>query len=252
MYKKTKKIVGMGVCGAGEADRYMEATLKEFKRLCDDVIIATCNATQKEKDLISKYGFWQYEDNREWGIDQPNIKSSLLEKVSKLKPDWIIALDMDEIFPPEFTREEAEKLTNSDEIAYQFLVVNLYNDKDHFAHDVGIQRFWNVRFFKHCPEYGYTYIRKNLHCGLAPPIFYRYAWHAPFYLEHYGLMKEEDRIRRVQRYDRYDPNAKFKGREYYDDLKKKLEPREFDRKGLLAKLKEAPECKKRITPRIND
>jgi hypothetical protein len=246
------KIVGIGVCGPGEADKYMRGTLDEFKRLCDDVLIATCNATQKEKDLIEEYGFRQYEDNREWGIDQPNIKTDLLTRAGALSPDWIIALDMDERFAPEFTREEAEKLIeeNPNEIAWYFFVVNLYNDDDHFAHDVGIQRFWNIRMYKFAPEFGLQFQRKSLHCGLGPPIMYQYGWHAPFYLEHRGLMRKEDRQKRIERYKKYDPNAIFKNHVYYDDLAKDLKMHVFDKPGLMRKLKDAPDTQKRKTPKI--
>jgi len=234
MDRKGIRIVGMMVCGA-EADRYLEASLKELKRLCNDAIIATNNADQKTKDLIKKYGFWQYEDNREWGIHQPDIKTDLLRRVGKLKPDWIVALDADEVFAPEFTREEAEKLTEQKEIAFYFMIVNLYNDKDHFYHGAGIQRFWNIRFFKYLSDH-IQYMKKSLHCGLAPPVFYHKGWHAPFYVEHYGLMSKKDRIAKVERYREFDPNAKFKNREYYDDLEADHEPMVFDKKGLLNKL----------------
>lgn len=249
--KTSPCIVGIGVCGAGEADRYMKATLDEFKRLCDDVIIVTCNATLKEKKLIKKYGFKTYEDNREWGKDQPNIKTDLLTRAGELSPDWIIALDMDEVFAPEFTREEAERLTKTDEIAWYFLVVNLYNDREHFAHDVGIQRFWNIRFFKFLPEYGLQYQRKNLHCGLAPPIAYKYGWHAPYYLEHFGLMLPEDRHKKAERYKQYDPNRVWKSGPYYDDLERELRMHEFDRPGLLRKLGASPETQPRKLPQTH-
>lgn len=244
------KIVGIGVCGPGEADRYMENTLKEFKRLCDDTIIATCNATQKEKDLIEKYGFKQYEDNREWGKEQPNIKTDLLTKAGELSPDWIIALDMDEAFAPEFTREEALRLGSTNEIAWYFLIVNLYNDDKHFAHDAGIQRFWNIRFYKYAPEYGLQFQRKALHCGLGPPIMYRYGWYAPFYVLHYGLMKPEDRVAKVERYNRYDPQRKFKQGPYYDDLQRELKMHVFDAPGLLRKLNSIRDTQPRDTPKI--
>lgn len=244
------KIVGIGVCGPGEADRYMEATLREFDRLCDETIIVTCNATQKEKDLLASHGIKTYEDNREWGIDQPNIKTDLLTKAGELNPDWIIALDMDEVFAPEFTREEAERLASGDEIAWYFLIVNLYNDDKHFAHSSGIQRFWNIRFYRFLPEYGLQFQRKNLHCGLGPPIAYKYGWHAPYYVLHYGLMKPEDRARKADRYRKYDPTKRFKAGDYYDDLERDLRMFEFDPEGLLRKLKEAPDTQPRKMPKL--
>lgn len=237
------KIVGMMITGA-EADRYLEASLKELKRLCDDAIIATNNADQKTKDLIEKYDFWQYEDNREWGIYQPDIKTDLLRRVAKLNPNWIIALDSDEVFAPEFTREEAERLAETNEIAYYFLVINLYNDTEHYANSIGIQKFWNVRYFKYLSGHN-QYQHKRLHCGLAPPIFYHRGWHAPYYLEHYGLMKAEDRQKKVERYAKYDPEAKFKGREYYDDLSKELKSIPFNRAKLIEQLKNSSETKPR-------
>jgi len=239
------RIIGLMVCGPNEADRYLEGSLKEFKRLCDDAIIATNNADSKTIELIRSYGFWHYPDNREWGLYQPDIKTTLLEKVGRLNPDWVIALDSDEVFAPEFTRAEAERLAKTKEIAFNFLVVNLYNDPDHFTHGPGIQRFWNIRFFKFLPEMGLTYQKKRLHCGLAPPYAYHHGWHAPYYLEHYGLMKAEDRARRVERYQKYDPNAKFKGKVYYDDLGKELKPYIFDRKKLLEQLANSTDCQPR-------
>lgn len=249
--QKPLKVVGIGVCGPREADRYMRETLEEFKRLCDETIIATCHATEKEISLIEEYGFHHYEDNREWGKEQPNIKTDLLTKAGGLKPDWIVALDMDEVFAPEFTREALEELAKGDEIGWYFLIVNLYNDRDHFAHSVGIQRFWNIRLYKYLPEYGLQFQRKALHCGLAPPIFYQYGWHAPFYVEHYGLMLPEDRRRKAERYDKYDPKAQMKGKVYYDELRKDLPSFEFDRPGLLRKLKASPDTQKRELPQTH-
>lgn len=238
------RIIGFMVCGAGEADRYLEASLKEFERLCDDAIICGNKTDSKTEALIRKYNFWFYRDDRDWGIHQPDIKTGLLNRAAKLSPDWILALDADERFTGSFTRSEAEKLASSGEIAYFFLVVNLYNDEKHFAHDAGIQRFWNIRFYKFIPERT-QFAKKNLHCGLGPPHTYSQGWHAPFYLLHYGLMKADDRAKKVERYKKYDPKAIWKGREYYNDLEKELEMRPFDSEGLLNKLAVLPDCQPR-------
>lgn len=234
----------------GPNEKYLNKSLNEFKRLCDDVLIATNNADEDTKKLIDSFGFSHYEDNREWGIYQPDIKTDLLKKAGELNPDWIIALDADEVFAPEFTRQEAEKLASGTEIAYYFMIVNLYNDEEHFAHSKGIQRFWNIRFYKYMPEYGLQFQRKSLHCGLGPPITYKYGWYAPFYIKHYGLMLKEDRLRKAQRYNQYDPNRKFKAGEYYNELIQDLKMIPFDKEGLLGKLREARECQPRQTPKL--
>lgn len=242
------RIVGICVCGPNE--KYLERTLGEFKRLCDDAIIATNNADDNTIALIEKYGFRHYADDREWGKYQPDIKTALLEACGALQPDWIVALDSDEVFAPEFTRQEAERLASAGEIAYYFMVVNLYNDEGHFAHGAGIQRFWNIRFYKYLPEYGLQFLRKSLHCGLGPPIAYRYGWHAPYYLLHYGLMDPADRARKQERYRKYDPDKKFKAGAYYDELGMELPMREFDPGSLLRRLAESPETQPRKMPKL--
>lgn len=243
------KIVGMMVVGPGEADRYLENSLKELARLCDDAVIALNNADEKTVAMVKSYGFWYYTNEQEWGKHQPDIKTDLLKRVGRLLPDWVIAIDSDEIFPPEFTRKEAERLAMGKEVAYHFFVVNLYNDPEHFAHSAGIQRFWNIRFFKYLPQYGLEYQHKALHCGLAPPIMYQYGGYAPYYLEHYGLMKKEDREKKVQRYKKYDPNHKFKNGVYYEELAQELKAHVFDRRGLLNQLASLPETR-RIPPKL--
>jgi hypothetical protein len=242
------RIIGFMVCGPNE--KYLERSLGEFKRLCDDALICCNNTDEKTEELIKRYGYTFYRDDREWGKSQPDIKTQLLTKAGDLNPDWIIALDADEIFAPAFTREEALKLTKTGEIAYHFLIVNLYNDEQHFTHSTGIQRFWNIRFYKYLPEYGLQFQRKALHCGLAPPIMYQYGWHAPFYVLHYGLMLKEDRQKKAERYRKYDSNKRYKAGTYYDELEMDLPSYPFDVDGLLRKLKASPETAKRKMPKL--
>lgn len=220
------KIIGLGICGGGEADRYMEATMKEFERLCDHTVIVGNHITEKERNLIKKYGFELIEDDREWGKDQPNIKTDALNYLRKYEPDWIVALDMDETFDERVDRAALEKLAQQG-IAWQFYVVDLWDDDEHYGY-----AFWNVRFYKFTPEYGLQFQRRNVHCGLAPPIQYRFANDAPYILWHYGLVKKEDRDKKVERYKKYDPQQKHGMSQYYEVLHADRKPRRFNKEEL--------------------
>ena len=204
------RIVGYGLCTKGESDRYMRATLDEFKRLCDDTIILCNNAGPKEKKLIKEYGFKTVEDNREWGTNQWRIKQDFVENhVSKLNPDWCISLDMDETLNG-LTRSRFEEYANKLWAMHVF-VVNLWNDGYKFR-----RCFWNVRAWKWTGETEFE--QKPLHCGLAPKWAYYINQYAPFLLLHYGLKKKEDRLAKVERYKQYDPTKRFTSKEYYADL----------------------------------
>lgn len=232
------KVVGQ--CVVGPKEPYFEETLKEFERLCDDAVIATCNATDREKKLIKKYGFWQYEDNREWGRWQPDIKTSLLRKIRGLIPGGILVLDADETVPT--MDRQSLRLLLASKVSIQLYVVNLWNDERHYARGLG---FWNVRGYNPRASGDSQFLRKPVHCGNAPPFFYNQKpseSYVPHILLHKGLMDENRRMAKHARYDIYDPNRQHKGAQYYDALKRPGSGTEYREEDVIKAITE--ECKK--------
>ena len=210
------KIIGLMVCGVGESDRYLEKPLEQFKNLCDDAVICLNGEDKKRDKLIKKYGFWSYRDDREWGLHQPSIKTDLLARIAKMKADYIMPLDADEEFA-DMTRDKLEELTDGARGCY-FYIVNHWNDESHYHRGLS---FWNIRFFKLLPAFGLQYLKKPVHCGLAPPYAYKFGTYVPHIVRHYGLMEQEDRDRKVERYKKYDPRAIHKSNLYYEAIAEK-------------------------------
>lgn len=215
------KIVGFCVVGPKEADRYLKATLDEFKRLCDDVLIACNNTDPQTEELITQYGFKWYRDDREWGKYQPLIKTKLLQSIAYLEPTHILALDSDEVFV-NVNRRDLEAM--ADNLGSYFYIVNLWNEPDRYIPELS---FWNIRFYKFDPKLT-QFIAKNLHCGLAPLYAYQVGKYVPFMVKHYGLMNPKDRAKKVDRYAKYDPKAEFKSKSFYDALSVKAEGKPLD------------------------
>lgn len=217
------KIIGYGICGPGEATRYMRETLDEFKRLCDEVVILCNNTSKAEHDLIDSYGFKRVSDRREWGTLQWRIKQDFIERDIKQmanEGDMLVCLDMDETIP-KLTREW---LQQAELDAYHVFVVDLWNDEQHFKLE---SCFWNVRIWRWNGETAFK--AKPVHCGLAPQWTYHYHRHAPFCLLHKGLMLRDDRQAKLKRYEKYDPHAQHLDRRYYDMLKSDhARPLDFD------------------------
>lgn len=211
------KVVGYGICGPGEAARYMRETLDEFKRLCDVVVICvnvpdgyTYEDLKPEMDLIQQYGFRQFVDHREWGKMQWKIKEDFLKtEVSRYADvgDMVVCLDMDETLDRHLTKSW---LLEAELDAYHVFVVDLWNDPQHYKPE---SCFWNVRIFRWNGIIDFT--KKPLHCGLAPEWARAYNRYAPFLLLHKGLMAKKDRERKIARYDKYDPNSQYLGKPYY-------------------------------------
>lgn len=212
MQGNSSKIVGYGVCGGGEHRRYLKNTLDEFKRLCDETIILGNNLEPEDRKMIEDYGFKLVDDNREWGKNQHKIKEDFVKNhVSKLNPDWCVCLDMDEVFGDNVTRDSILEMEDICESVYVF-ICNLWNSgwkKD--------WSFWNIRIWKWKDDLDFK--SQPLHCGLAPAWTYYYGVYGPFILKHYGLKEKKDRMAKVKRYNKYDPNAQYKDKSYYDALK---------------------------------
>lgn len=211
------KVIGYGICAPGESKRYMEATLKEFKRLCDVVVILvntkTVTQAKGEIALIKKYGFKYVLDDREWGVNQWRIKEDFVRKhIGDIaqKGDWLICLDMDEVFDSHLTRESLPTMTNGD--AFVVYICTLWDEG--WNEEVS---FWNVRIWRWNGDVEWE--RKPVHCGLAPLWARRFVSHAPHILLHYGLKDKADREAKIARYEKYDPNRTHMRGNFYDQLR---------------------------------
>lgn len=212
------KVVGYGVCGSGESERYLKSTLDEFARLTDETIILGNNLDLESRKLIESYGFSIVDDDREWGKNQNKLKEDFVRNhVAKLNPDITICLDMDENFYGMTKQDFIDQCEKGE--AWYVYIANLWDDG--WNPDWS---FWNVRFYswkwrEKLGDVFFKFENRPLHCGLAPKWTYMLNLHSPFLLEHHGLKKKADRDRKIKRYEQYDPNQVYRDSSYYNALK---------------------------------
>lgn len=241
----TPKIVGYGLCGTDEP--YLRQTLDEFARLCDETVILCNNTPPEMVDVIRSYNFHVVFDNREWGKYQWQMKEDLVKKyVVNLRPDLCVCLDMDEVFDSKLTKEELYKLYQSPNESFYFWIVNLWDDG--YCRE---RNFWNIRAWKWLPKNGLEWKRTPVHCGLAPAWAYYYGFYSPFVLKHYGLKDAQRRQMKAERYDVYDPKAKFMSTEYYKSLRSQVKVLPFDEDALHQEVVDyVRNIKQKVTKRI--
>lgn len=199
-----QRVIGYGLATKGEARRYMYHSIKSLKRLCDKVIILCNNCSEEERDLLKSNSVFIAEDNREWGLYQNKIKQDFLRDViQKHDPDICIACDMDEVFDPRLTKDAILEMMGRWHALYFFFVQH-WNTPN--LHNPSLN-FWNVRAFRWNGDYAFE--NRPLHPGLCPKWTYKYGSYAPYVVHHYGLMKSADRLAKVQRYKKYDPQQKY-------------------------------------------
>lgn len=240
------RVIGYGICGPGEAKRYMSETLEEFTRLCDKTIIlmnGTEDSCRAEIELCQRLRIHWYLDGREWGKMQWKIKEDFVSKIVSAfanKNDVMVCLDMDERFDRHLTKEWLIRMPYD---AYKVFIVDLWNDAEHYKPE---SCFWNTRIWRWT---GNTeWIRKPVHCGLAPRWAVAYNRYAPFLLIHKGLMRVGDREKKIARYEKYDPHQIHLAHPYYAMLHSDTaEP--FDEEALHATIDTEVQSYKQTKPR---
>lgn len=206
------KLVGYGIVGRNESQRYLKNTLECFKKHCEDTLLCLNNPSGSDLKMVNDYSINYVIEDREWGKFQPQIKEDFLRNhVSKLNPDWLLCLDADEVIDESFSKEKLEELGKLGESFYTF-IVNLkgkgYDDRTSFP---------NIRLWKWSEDLEFE--NKNVHCGLAPKWAYYYGQQSPFIVWHSGLKLKKDRMAKVERYKKYDSGrTKLNDPTYYNCL----------------------------------
>jgi len=236
------KIVGFLTVGSGEVHRYLKNALERLSGLSDAIVIG-CNATDKDtRNYLAEiknarvYDLSKYE----WGKKQHIIKQKLFYAMEKENPDWIICIDSDEVLDKTLTREKLEELTQREEIAYTFYCVQLWDNEEQMRVDGGWGNFRNVRFYKYVKDTSHLFQNSPLHCGLAPIYAYKWAADSEYLFKHYGYMKPEDRKKKVQRYNKYDPNGRYFNKQWYNSILGKPEIKPFNEDKFSKKLRYKP------------
>jgi hypothetical protein len=215
------KITAFLIVGTGEIDRYLHRVVLRLKELADNFVIGL-NATDQETisyvSGIENSTILDLRD-KEWGKEQWKMKELLFNKIRDT--DWVICVDADEVL--EVTRKQLEELTEREEIAYTFYCKHLWDNDSQMRNDGGWGGFRNVRFYKYLPELYQGFQKTSLHCGLAPIYAYKWCADAEYSFLHYGYMKESDRLKKVQRYNKYDPNKRMRNPGWYDSILTKPE-----------------------------
>lgn len=212
----------MGVVGKGEADKYLKKVLDHNLPLVDKMVIWGDAPDDKTDRLVLSYGskveYRRYPESL-WATKQWLIKEALFKYVIAHKPDWVLAFDADEIFDDRLDRKKLEELASGKATSYDFNFIQLWDDEKHMRVDGGWGDFWNCRFYKYQPQQSQEWLRKALHCGLWPIYARQQAIMIPYIVKHYGYMKPEHRVKKVERYDTYDPQRVYQDKEWYQSMK---------------------------------
>lgn len=221
---KTNRVV-LSMVVKNEENRYLRQILKHILPAVDAVMILDdastdwtvdiCKEILKDKEhkiIVNEKSMF----HNEWKLRKKQWKETL-----KMKPDWILCLDADEMFEDAFFEKLPYLLKENSVDVYNFRLFDMWDSPDKYRSD----RFWNahkryctflIRYQKH---FHYRFRHTAQHCGRFPAnIRFMNCLNSDLRIKHFGWMKKEDRVAKYERYMKLDPEGKFGNLEQYKSI----------------------------------
>jgi hypothetical protein len=209
-----------------EADRYLEATLRQTSRFVDAAVIVDDVSTD-ETPAICRRVFEEagkpllLQQNQEPGFHREvELRKLAWELTVATEPDWLLFLDADQVFEAQAATKLRRLLSDPRWDFYSFRLYDFW-DENHYREDVYWQAHRHYRPFliRYQPGYHYEWAEQPLHCGSFPKNITAFPGTiSPLRVKHYGWACESDRIQKYQFYLQRDPDGKWGVLEQYRSI----------------------------------
>lgn len=206
-----------------EGDRFLREMLESVKPIIDEAVIlddASSDDTVKIiKEILSNKKILLLQNKQSGFSKEYKNRKKLWKATVSTKPDWILALDADEILDPAAADIFPALLDNPSVDAFGFYWYNMW-DKIHYRLD----DLWKVNpqiaLIRFQPKFHYRFNHKKQHCGRFPSNVYDLYDYCnfPLKIKHLGWMRDEDKKNKYQRYIKLDPKGKYNSLAQYESI----------------------------------
>lgn len=220
--KKQKIVLSMVV--RNEEGRYLERCLNKIGNYIDEVVIlddASSDHTVELCEMLLKdipHRLIRNETSmfaNEW-----ELRKKLWNETQKVKPDWILSLDADEVPEEEFWKNLRGMVEDKQYDSYGLYLYDMWNEKE-YREDTYWSAHKSSRIFllRYQPDFPYVWKETPQHCGRFPANLEDFSrCDVNFRIKHFGWARLEDRTRKYDRYRRLDPETIYGIRRQYDSI----------------------------------
>jgi len=206
-----------------EENRYLRQALETHRPWIDRAVIIDDGSTDGTvalcRELLDGIPLVLVENAASRFADEVSLRKQQWEETVATEPEWILNLDADEILTRDFGAVR-DLLLSGHEDAIYFRLFDMWSET-HYRED----EFWQAHAYyrpflvRYHPGMSYEWKETPQHCGRFPLTIqhWSYGCHAPR-VKHYGWAREEDRIRKYNRYQALDPEARYGWKEQYESI----------------------------------
>lgn len=210
-------------------EEWIGKVLEAASPLVDGFVILDDGSTDGTPNICKQFPkVLHYETQYKPDLDEVRDKERLLQLTLAQEPDWVIALDGDEVLEEgaaELIRQVISTIdrNNPQYTAFSMQFLYFWNDKETYRIEDSIYgNFWQKRLFTTWGQevneltFRPTGHGGNFHCGSVPSNLAGKSRAIDVKVKHYGYLWKEQREKKKKWYEELDPAAAHKG--YYDHL----------------------------------
>jgi glycosyltransferase involved in cell wall biosynthesis len=195
--------------------RWLGEVVASIQRLTGDIVIFDDHSTDNTRDIALAMGCRILDSPFDASdTNETRDKNRMLEFVRRSKPDYVLAIDGDEVLERHAPRCILAALEREPGVL-SFPVRYLWHDREHYRADGVYARFTRASMFrlKDQPA-AVKYVpagaaKCNFHCGNVPAGLHGHGVTLPVDLLHLGYMLREDRLRKFAWYQAKDPDNAY-------------------------------------------
>lgn len=189
-----------------EADRYLTEVMEELSQFVDHIVVLDDASTDETPDICRSFRKAIVYQNKEPEFiqNESRFRTRLWQLTAETSPDWILAVDADEVFEERMKHEINILVDQRDYDAVEFRLFDFWNGTTH----VRVDGDWNpwakrVRMLvRYDSNRTYTWPDRRLHCGRIPQELRGLltVYQSDIRVKHFGWARRDDVRRKYHRY----------------------------------------------------
>ncbi|MHA7582743.1 glycosyltransferase family 2 protein [Paenibacillus vandeheii] len=219
----TRPHVTLSMIVRNEEHRYLRQALETHRPWIDRAVIIDDGSTDSTvalcREMLEEIPLTLIVNQASLFADEVSLRKQQWETTVATGPEWILNLDADEILTTDFGIVRNQLLGGTEDAIY-FRLFDMWSET-HYRDDEYWQAHAYYRPFlvRYRPEWSYEWKETPQHCGRFPLTIQHFAYgcHSPR-VKHYGWARAEDRIRKYERYQALDPDARYGWKEQYESI----------------------------------
>lgn len=208
-----------------EAKRYLKEVLEQLTALANQVVVLDDASSDDTPEICARYPRVILHRNEEplFFQHEGRLRAKLWGLTVETEPDWILAIDADELFETRIHQEIKNLINQADFDGVEFRLFDFWKSTTHYRVD-GLWNPWTryslllVRYFPGVP---YLWPDRSFHCGRWP-VNYRggriISFQSDIRVKHFGWARGEEHQAKYMAYKAMDPEGKSASKEHLESV----------------------------------